>query len=262
MFPISASAVDETLSHPTRPGSRGYPASAAIPDEASSHFPSTRKERGLGGEVSTRFAVVPVKSFDMAKSRLESVLTLPERRELARSLMRTTVTALIDSACFHRVLVVSRDPEALAFATELGAEALHEEGPVLSPPKGPPGLNEALRSVRDYAIAEGATSLLVLFSDLPNVTPTDIRALADAATRTPIVIGPDRRLEGTNALLLSPPDAIDYHFGPNSFPLHLETATRAGLEATILHLPGVAHDIDYPEDLTATKTNTAPLGPR
>jgi 2-phospho-L-lactate guanylyltransferase len=190
----------------------------------------------------------------MAKSRLESVLTLPERRDLARSLMRTTVTALLESACFDRVLVVSRDAEALAFATELGAQAMHESGP--------PGLNEALRSVRGYAIAEGATSLLVLFSDLPNVTPTDIRALVDASTRTPIVIGPDRRLEGTNALLLSPPDAIDYHFGPNSFPLHLEAATRASLEATILRLDGVAHDIDYPEDLTATKTNTAPLGPR
>jgi 2-phospho-L-lactate guanylyltransferase len=188
-----------------------------------------------------RYAVIPVKSFDMAKSRLEGVLTLAERRELARGLMRTTVTALIDSACFDRVLVVSRDDEALAFATELGAEAMREEGP--------PGLNEALRGVRDYALTEGATLLLVLFSDLPNVTVAEIRMLVEASARTGIVIGPDRRLEGTNALLLRPPDAIDYAFGVNSFALHLEAATRAGIEATVLRLDGLGHDVDLPEDL-------------
>jgi 2-phospho-L-lactate guanylyltransferase len=184
-----------------------------------------------------------VKSFDWAKSRLEGVLTLPERRDLARRLMRNAVSALIESACFDRVAVVSRDDEALAFARELGAEAMREEGP--------PGLNEALGGARDIAMAEGATSLLVLFSDLPHVTAMDIRALVDASARCRVVIGPDRRAEGTNALLLRPPDAIDYAFGPGSFEKHLAAAAQAGLEVSVVKLPGVGHDVDVPDDLGA-----------
>ena len=190
-----------------------------------------------------RWAVMPVKSFDMAKSRLEGVLTLSERRELARTLMGNALRALVDSGCFEHVMVVSRDEAVLGFAKELGAEAMREEGP--------PDLNAALRSVRDVAIADGAVSLLVLFSDLPNVTAEDIRALAEASSRCNVVIGPDRRTEGTNALLLRPPGAIDYAFGDLSFEKHLAAASKAGLEVTVLRRDGIGLDVDLPEDLQA-----------
>ena len=60
-----------------------------------------------------RWAVMPVKSFDMAKSRLEGVLTLAERRELSRTLMGNALRALVDSGCFEHVIVVSRDKAVL-----------------------------------------------------------------------------------------------------------------------------------------------------
>lgn len=214
-----------------------------LPSNGESPNSSSSSAQAGKGPKEGLYAIVPVKSFDWAKSRLEGVLTLAERRELARNLMRRVVTALIQSACFHRVVVVSRDDEALEFATELGAVAMREEGP--------PGLNEALRGARDVAIAEGATAALVLFSDLPNVTLADIRVLVDASERCGIVIGPDRRAEGTNALLLRPPDAIDYAFGLGSFAKHLDVASRAGLEVSVLRLDGIGHDVDVPEDLDA-----------
>jgi 2-phospho-L-lactate guanylyltransferase len=189
---------------------------------------------------------VPVKSFDWAKSRLEGVLSLSERRELAQRLMRNAVTALVESACFERVIVVSRDDAALAFAAALGAEAMREEGP--------PDLNEALRGVRSVATAEGASSLLVLFSDLPHVTAADVRALVAASARAPVVIGPDRRAEGTNALLLRPPAAIEYAFGAGSLGKHLAGAAEAGLEVAVLRLDGIGHDVDLPEDLEGIET--------
>jgi 2-phospho-L-lactate guanylyltransferase len=196
-----------------------------------------------GTETLGRWAVMPVKSFGMAKSRLEGVLTLHERQDLVRSLMGNALTALVASACFEHVIVVSRDEAVLSFATRLGAEAMRETGP--------PNLNEALRSVRDLAMVEGATSLLVLFSDLPNVSAEDIRALVEASARSSVVIGPDRRAEGTNAMLLRPPDAIEYAFGELSFEKHLGAASKAGLEVTVLRRDGIGLDVDFPEDLAA-----------
>jgi 2-phospho-L-lactate guanylyltransferase (CobY/MobA/RfbA family) len=58
---------------------------------------------------------------------------------------------------------------------------------------------------------------------------------------------------GTNALLRTPPDAIPVRFGPNSFSLHLQEAREKKIPYEVYHLPGVAFDIDTPEDLWALK---------
>ena len=54
---------------------------------------------------------------------------------------------------------------------------------------------------------------------------------------------------GTNALLLAPADALEPSFGePTSSQVHLSRAVAAELEAVIVDLPGVALDVDTPED--------------
>ncbi len=54
---------------------------------------------------------------------------------------------------------------------------------------------------------------------------------------------------GSNAILMSPPDAVPLRFGDDSFRPHLAAARAAGIEPTIVHLPGIALDIDNPADL-------------
>ena len=55
--------------------------------------------------------------------------------------------------------------------------------------------------------------------------------------------------DGTNALLLAPPDAMQPGFGPGSFVRHLAQAVARRLDAQVLQLPRVAIDIDQPHDL-------------
>ena len=54
---------------------------------------------------------------------------------------------------------------------------------------------------------------------------------------------------GSNAILMTPPDAVELAFGNDSFLPHLDAARRAGLPPRIVRLPGIALDIDNPEDL-------------
>ena len=54
---------------------------------------------------------------------------------------------------------------------------------------------------------------------------------------------------GSNAILMSPPDAVPLRFGDDSFRPHLAAARAAGIEPTIVSLPGIALDIDNPADL-------------
>ncbi len=68
-----------------------------------------------------------------------------------------------------------------------------------------------------------------------------------------VVIVPDRHGTGTNALLLTPPDAIEPAFGPGSFARHRELAGTAG----VAELPSLTLDIDTPEDLATLLAGSA-----
>ena len=60
---------------------------------------------------------------------------------------------------------------------------------------------------------------------------------------------PDRHGTGTNALLLSPPDAIAPSFGPGSFERHAQAARAGGLAYGVAQVPGLVLDVDTPDDL-------------
>ncbi|MCU0505037.1 MAG: 2-phospho-L-lactate guanylyltransferase, partial [Chloroflexi bacterium] len=65
-----------------------------------------------------------------------------------------------------------------------------------------------------------------------------------------VVVVPDHLGDGTNALLVSPPRAIDFAFGPGSRGRHVAAARAAG--AVLVELGGpLALDVDTPEDLAA-----------
>jgi 2-phospho-L-lactate guanylyltransferase len=91
---------------------------------------------------------------------------------------------------------------------------------------------------------------LVLPADLPLVTSEDIEALIDLVDPPPaVILAPDRRRDGTNALLAFPPALIEYAFGPSSYDRHRAEALAAGVRLAICDRPGLALDLDLPEDL-------------
>ena len=64
-----------------------------------------------------------------------------------------------------------------------------------------------------------------------------------------MLIVPDRHGEGTNALLLTPPDAMTPSFGEGSRKRHTELATAQGATPEVVEVASLALDIDTPEDL-------------
>ena len=92
--------------------------------------------------------------------------------------------------------------------------------------------------------------MLTLPGDIPLVTPAEIGRLIAAHRPAPsFTIAPSHDEQGSNAILLSPPDAVPLRFGEDSFFPHLAAAEARGIAPTIVHLPGIAFDIDNPADL-------------
>jgi 2-phospho-L-lactate guanylyltransferase len=187
-------------------------------------------------------AVVPVKDLRGTKSRLKPILDPGARAGLTVYMMGRVVAALREAGV-DNVCVVSPDRIVLEEATERGAEPLLQESR---------GLNPALEEGRRWALARGASVLLVLPADLPLLDAEDVRAVLRCAREGPsVTISPDGAHAGTNALLIRPPDALPFVFGPDSYEHHLRAARERGLDVQICERPHLCFDLDTAEDLAS-----------
>jgi 2-phospho-L-lactate/phosphoenolpyruvate guanylyltransferase len=188
----------------------------------------------------TTLAILPVKSFGAAKQRLSESLGAGSRQALAQAMFSDVLSALRRAPGIDAIAVVTSDRAAESAASGDRVRVLRDPSDS--------GHSNAARIGIGYALAEGYDRVLLIPGDTPLVQPAEIGALLAAG---PVAIVPDRHGTGTNALLLSPPDAIDPSFGPGSRERHVAAADEAGVAHRVQELPGLALDVDTPDDLAA-----------
>lgn len=186
------------------------------------------------------YIVVPLKGGERAKSRLATVLPPDARKKLWQAMARRVIAAARGAAPHSLVLVVTACPEAAELAQ--GAGAL----PILDTRND--GTAAACRQVAEQVGHSAA--LLFLNADLPLLTAD---AVGRMATREGVVIAPDRRRTGTNALLLPRGSRVRPNFGNASFSRHLIAAVLRGEPVGIFDDPATSFDIDEPGDLAALR---------
>jgi 2-phospho-L-lactate guanylyltransferase len=200
------------------------------------------------------WAIVPVKPFLRAKSRLAGILSPHERAGLSREFLGHALAVLGQVPSIRQTLVISRDSEALAIARERGVRTVTESGA--------PDLNAALTRATEAAVRFGARAVLILPTDLPLLTPADVEQMtAVDGDEALVVIVPDRHEKGTNAVFVRPPGLIQYAFGVDSFQEHVRRARSACARVKICRLPGPALDVDLPEDFQLYQTAAASKPP-
>ncbi len=190
----------------------------------------------------TLWAIIPVKPLKRGKSRLSNILSETERTTLNQSMLVNTLKTLKSINEIDTVLVVSRDPSALAIARDWDARTVLEDGN--------PELNTAIRRAVAVAKAYYVNKILILPADLPLVKADHVKSLLSCATKPPeIIIAPDRRRDGTNALYLEPADLINFYYGTGSFHKHVEEAEKRKINVKIFESEEFGLDLDLPEDL-------------
>ena len=188
------------------------------------------------------WAVLPVKEFAGAKQRLASSLTQEQRRALAVCMLEDVLEALATVAELGGILVVTEDRAAAALARRYGAEVSGENARS--------GHTGAVAAAARRLGAEGRAGMITMPGDIPAITAAEVSAALAAHKPAPsFTIVPAHDDLGSNAIICSPPNAVPLQFGDSSFFPHLDAARRAGIEPTIVRLPGIAMDIDHPADL-------------
>jgi len=195
-------------------------------------------------------AIIPVKPLRRGKSRLSSILSSIEREILNRFLLQSLLTCLQPIDAIDHKIVISYDPTALAFARKFGANTVLENRNT--------NINRALRRATLAARAYGATKVLILPADLPLISQEDIlEVLSFESTNSQMIIVPDRKMNGTNALFINPIGAIKYNFGEWSFKKHIEQAERKKIDVKIVNNENISFDLDIPEDWELLEQNNS-----
>lgn len=188
------------------------------------------------------WALVPLKSSDRAKSRLAEILDPEQRAQLFYAMAERVIVALRASKGIDAVAVVTASREVAAFARTLGATPILQDSDV--------GMSPALQSALRVLQPMQPARVLMVPGDLPLISSAAVDAVLTAAdSDASIVVVPDRRREGTNALLCAPPDALAPHFGGCSFERHLAAAKATGIATHIIEIEEFALDLDCPDDL-------------
>jgi 2-phospho-L-lactate guanylyltransferase len=186
-------------------------------------------------------AILPVKSFDAAKRRLAPALGSGSRQALAQAMFADVLDSLRRVPGLDSVAVVTADPVA-------GAAARGERVLVLRD-TAQAGQSAAAAIGISYALAQGFERVLLVPGDTPLLDPGEVAALL--RIRRAVSIVPDRHRTGTNALVLTPPDALAPSFGPGSLERHVAAAAAADVTSAVEEPPSLMLDVDTAADLSS-----------
>ncbi len=190
--------------------------------------------------------VIVARVGSAAKSRLAASLSAEQRRTLALAMLGDVVAVCHQAqGMVAGTLAVVDEPAARLVVLRGGALAIADPG------MG--DMNAAVAAGIDAVKKLGARTVLILPGDVPLISTDDLQALLDSAGAAPraVVVGASHDGQGTNALLLRPPDVVAPAFGPPSVGRHVQLGLAAGAHTVVRAGLGLALDIDTPDDLAA-----------
>jgi 2-phospho-L-lactate/phosphoenolpyruvate guanylyltransferase len=184
--------------------------------------------------------LLPVKDFGDAKQRLAPVLSADSRSGLARAMLSDVLDAL--SACqVDRVVVYTASERVIRTVRPFGFEIVREWEVS--------GHSAAVNYMMPK-LAETSDRIFAIAGDLPRLTAREIDDVFNAECEA-ITILPSRDGAGTNGMMFASPARIEMEYGPGSFARHMKRAASQGFQARVFEAPGIAFDIDTPEDLAS-----------
>ena len=181
---------------------------------------------------------MPLKSVTEAKSRLVPLLSPPQRADLMRAMVTDVLAALcqLGHRCRVQVLLgAGWDSETLAGPN---ITCTSEDGYAAT------SFNDLLSQVLAESVSRHR---LVVFADLPLLTPAGLSELMSVVEDRHPVICPDRASAGTNILGIPAGCSVVTRYGLHSFQRHVAGLADHAVQVKSSTATGL--DIDTPEDL-------------
>ena len=205
----------------------------------------TYRSLHTGKTATNCWALIPLKTPGLGKTRLSGRLNSDDRKQLVETMLAGVVNALNASRLVDNIAIVSLS------ADHCPPGVLH-----ISDPGN--GLNGALTYASQQLQRIGASELLVIHADLPLIDSRDIDSFISAGRQQDMALASDHHGMGTNAIYLRQPENFTFNFGHGSLARHLRQAEERGLKPALSQARGLQFDLDTEQDLHCLQTINLP----
>lgn len=183
--------------------------------------------------------IIPVSSFDNSKTRLSPFLSISERSELLKCMLKDIISNIKN--CVSDIFIISKDSDVLKYARSLDLHVLREQEHEDN------FLNNSLTDAINYIKKNyNGADILILPSDIPLITEKNIEYINKNSDN--FIICPSKG-GGTNLLYIKDEYNFIPLFGEFSFFKHVDEAENKGMTVNIYDSFYLSIDINTPQDL-------------
>ena len=183
--------------------------------------------------------IIPVKSFEKSKTRLE--LSEKKTIELCRLLLREVIKTVSESGLIDEIIVISNEDQISDIIDEYNCKKILDVNEK--------SVNDAVGLAESYLIENEFTHSIVLPLDVPFFYSEDIEKLLEFSEEKSVIIVPSRHFDGTNALLRTPIDSMKPRYDEGSYSFQIESAKNYDVKICVGLIYRLMLDIDSTEDL-------------
>lgn len=185
-------------------------------------------------------AIIPVKTFSLAKTRLD--LSLQQKEELCKVMLDEILCTLSISPQIDKTVIVTKEVKAIELGKKYNAVIIsdNEEKSV----------NDAVALADKYLLENKFDASIVFPQDIPFIKTQDIDFMLNYKIPPNFaIVVPSRRFDGTNALVRMPIDLMITHYDEDSYKIHMNTAKEHTRNVALVFVKRIMLDVDNRDDL-------------
>ena len=185
-------------------------------------------------------AIVPVKTFSLAKTRLG--LSSQQKEDLCKIMLEEILHILSISPQIEKTVIVTKEEKAIELGKKYNA--------IIIPDKEEKSVNNAVALADKYLLENKFDASIVFPQDIPFIKTQDIDFMLNYKVPPNFaIVVPSRRFDGTNALVRMPIDLMITHYDEDSYKIHMNTAKEYTRNVSLVFVKRIMWDVDNMEDL-------------
>ncbi|MDH3794175.1 MAG: 2-phospho-L-lactate guanylyltransferase [Nitrosopumilus sp.] len=185
-------------------------------------------------------AIIPVKTFSKAKTRLD--LSPQQVEDLCKVMLEEILHTISIYPQIEKIIIVTKEKKAIEIGKKFKAITIVDEKEK--------SVNSAVALADKYLLENNFHASIVFPQDIPFIKTQDIDFMLNYKTHPNFaIIVPSRRFDGTNALVRMPIDLMETHYDEDSYKIHMNTAKEHTLNVAMVFVKRIMWDIDNIEDL-------------
>jgi 2-phospho-L-lactate/phosphoenolpyruvate guanylyltransferase len=195
-------------------------------------------------------AIIPVKTFSNAKTRLE--LPTEKVEKLCKIMLEEILQVLSTTPKIEKIILITKEKKAIEIGKNFNTVIIIDEKEE--------SVNQAVSLADEYLLENNFNASVVFPQDIPNIKTQDIDFMLKYQMHPNfVIIVPSRKFDGTNALVRMPTDIMKTHYDNDSYRNHMRTAKEHTLNVAMVFVKRIMLDVDSQEDLeTLLELNEKP----